>query len=329
MKNRIQQLSFFFSLFIFTTMYSQYTDVINSNKPGFSESPYSVGSGVYQFESDFFYKNTSTKPTFLKPHTFGVDLFFRTSFFLEKLEINTQLTYQRETIDNDFNDGLSKFTLGAKYLLFEPVYKDATKEIRSWKKQNTFDKKRLIPSVGLYIGMHTDFLDTIHKKNSMSPKVGVLLQHNLTNNLNIVSNVFYDKIGTNSSEIYYVISTTQNFGYRWSGFIEYQEIFKKQQESSNYGIGIAYLFRNNFQINISGRVLQEDKTKGFYSSLGISYRIDKHQDSYTEQNENGLQIKDSSLRKYNKRQNNGFFARILKIFKKKPKRRRTRKRKRN
>jgi hypothetical protein len=329
MKNRIQQLSFFFSLFIFSTMYSQYTDVINSNKPGFSESPYSVGSGVYQFESDFFYKNTSTKPTFLKPHTFGVDLFFRTSFFLEKLEINTQLTYQRETIDNDFNDGLSKFTLGAKYLLFEPVYKDATKEIRSWKKQNTFDKKRLIPSVGLYIGMHTDFLDTIHKKNRMSPKVGVLLQHNLTNNLNIVSNVFYDKIGTNSSEIYYVISTTQNFGYRWSGFIEYQEIFNKQQESSNYGIGFAYLFRNNFQINISGRVLQEDKTKGFYSSLGISYRIDKHQDSYTEQNENGLQIKDSSLRKYNKRQNNGFFARILRVFKKKPKRRRTRKRKRN
>jgi len=63
--------------------------------------------------------------------------------------------------------------------------------------------------------------------------------------------------------------------------------------------------------------------------LGISYRIDKHQDSYTEQNENGLQIKDSSLRKYNKRQNNGFFARILRVFKKKPKRRRTRKRKRN
>ena len=210
MKNRIQQLSFFFSLFVFSTMYSQYTDVINSNKPGFSESPYSVGSGVYQFESDFFYKNTSTKPTFLKPHTFGVDLFFRTSFFLEKLEINTQLTYQRETIDNDFNDGLSKFTLGAKYLLFEPVYKDATKEIRSWKKQNTFDKKRLIPSIGLYIGMHTDFLDTIHKKNRMSPKVGVLLQHNLTNNLNIVSNVFYDKIGTNSSEIYYHILITKH-----------------------------------------------------------------------------------------------------------------------
>jgi len=334
MKNRTLLLNFFFFLFFFPSIYSQYTNVINSNKPGFSESPYSVGSGVYQFESDFFYKNTSKNSPFLNPQTYGVDLFFRTSIFLEKLEINTQLTFQKETVtsnfkSNNFTAGLSTFTIGAKYLLFEPVYKDATKEIRSWKKQNTFDKKRLIPSVALYLGMNTDFVNAIHKTNSLSPKAGILLQHTLTNNLNIISNIIYDKIGTNFSEIYYVISTTQNFGYRWSGFIEYQEIFNKQQESLNYGIGIAYLFHSNFQINISGRVLQEDKTKSFFSSLGISYRIDKHQDSYTEQNENGLQIKDSSLKKYNKRQNNGFFARIFRIFKKKPKRRRTRKRKRN
>jgi hypothetical protein len=331
MKNRMLQLALFFSLFVFSTVYSQYTDVINSNKPGFSESPYSVGTGVYQFESDFFYKNTSTNPTFSKPQTFGVDLFFRTSIFLEKLEVNTQLTYQKETINrnlnsNNYTAGLSKFTIGAKYLFFEPVYKDVSKEIRSWKKRNAFDKKRLIPSVAVFLGMNTDFVNNIHKTNSISPKVGVLLQHNLTNNLNIISNIFYDKIGTNFSEVYYVISATQNFSNRWSGFMEHQKIFQNHQENLNYGLGFAYLFSNHLQMNISGRIIQSENVDGFYSGIGMSYRIDKHQDSFISLDENGQQIKKNPKRGYNKSQKNRFFSRIFSFFKKKRKKRATRKR---
>ena len=334
MKNRILQLALFISLFVFSTIYSQYTDVINSNKPGFSESPYSVGKGVYQFESDFFFKNTSTKLTYSRPQTFGVDLFFRTSVFFEKLEINTQLTFQKETTNSDFKSnnfttGLSTFTIGAKYLLFEPIYKDATKEIRSWKKRNAFDKKRLIPSVALYLGMNTDFVNNIYKTNSISPKVGVLLQHNLSDDLTIISNIFYDKIGTNFSEIYYVVSATCNFGQKWSGFIEYQQISQKQEENLNYGMGFAYLFNNNFQINISGRLVQNEIINGFYSGIGMSYRIDKHQDPFISVDQTGQQIKDNTKRKYNRKQKNSFFSRIFSFFKKKQKKRATRKRRRN
>ena len=37
--------------------HAQYTEVINSRRPGFSESPYSVGTKVYQVEAGLFYKN--------------------------------------------------------------------------------------------------------------------------------------------------------------------------------------------------------------------------------------------------------------------------------
>lgn len=52
MKN--YKLKLFSLLFLlgFSSIYGQYTEVINSNKPGFSESPYSVGTGIYQFESN-------------------------------------------------------------------------------------------------------------------------------------------------------------------------------------------------------------------------------------------------------------------------------------
>jgi len=37
--------------------YGQYTEVINSRRPGYSDSPYSVGTKVYQVEAGLFYKN--------------------------------------------------------------------------------------------------------------------------------------------------------------------------------------------------------------------------------------------------------------------------------
>ena len=81
-----------------TTTYSQYTEVINSNKPGFSESPYSVGKGVYQFESNLFFRETAIEPTFSRPESFGFDMLFRTSFLSEKLELNAQIRYQNDKI---------------------------------------------------------------------------------------------------------------------------------------------------------------------------------------------------------------------------------------
>ena len=98
MKNHLLKLSCLFFLLGFSSAYSQYTDVINSNKPGFSESPYSVGRGIYQFEGNLFLRNTSIEPTFSIPQSFGFDMLFRTSLLSEKLELNAQVSYQRDKI---------------------------------------------------------------------------------------------------------------------------------------------------------------------------------------------------------------------------------------
>ena len=326
-------LKFFITLTVSITYstQAQYTDVINSNNPGFSESPYSVGTGVYQFETSFFYKKTSIEPTFSIPESFGADLLFRTSFFLEKLELNAQLTYQKDEVafNNIFTtqystSGLSKFTIGAKYLLFQPEYTDKTKEVRSWRRRHAFDKKRLIPSVALYLGVNTDEVNDIYKTGSVSPKLGILLQQNITDRFNIVYNGYYDKIGTDFFELSYIITATQNLNYNWSGFIEHQAIFKNEQNNLNLGAGLAYLINEDFQINTSARFLKEGKSKGVYGSVGISYRIDSHSDSYTDLDDSGKVIKDTPISRYNKKQN-GFFSRM---FKKKDKKKAVRKRSR-
>ena len=334
MKNYYYKFLLCVLLLSITTTYSQYTEVINSNKPGFSESPYSVGKGVYQFESNLFFRETAIEPTFSRPESFGFDMLFRTSFLSEKLELNAQLRYQNDKIafknifTSSYNtSGLSRFTIGAKYLLFQQEYEDKSKEVRSWKRRNTFDKKRLIPSVAIYAGLNTDVLNDIYKTGSMSPKAGILLQNNLSPAFNIITNVYYDNIGTDFSELSYIITGTVNISSRWSTFFENQTIFQQNQTNSNLGTGLAFLYSRNLQINASGRFLFEGKSQGFYAGFGVSYRINKHKDSFIEIDDNGNEIKDSPISKYNKKQN-GFFSRLFSIFTKQKKNRKRVKRKR-
>jgi hypothetical protein len=332
MKKCKLKLSLLLILLGFSCIYSQYTDVINSNKPGFSESPYSVGTGVYQFESSLFLRDTSIEPTFSVPQSFGFDILFRTSFLLEKLELNVQASYQRDKvafknifISDYFSTGFSKFTIGAKYLVFQKEYEDKSKEVRSWKRRNAFDKKRLIPSVAIYAGLNTDLLNDIYKTGDMSPKAGILLQNDLSTDFNIITNFYYDKIGTEFSELSYIITATISFNDQWSTFFENQTVFKKHQNSTNLATGLAYLATRNLQVNTSARFLFEGKSKGLYAGLGISYRINRHQDSFEKEDDSVNNIKDTPISRYNKKQSN-FFNRLFSIFTKRTKKKTTRKR---
>jgi len=285
----------FVLLFLFSQANAQYTEVINSNKPGFSESPYSVGTGVYQFESNIFYRKSTIEPTFSRPESLGFDLLFRTSFLLEKLELNAQIAYQKDELgfkniftndDVGSESGLSQLSVAVKYLLYEQKFTDKTKEVRSWRRKMAFDYKRLIPSVAVYAGYNTNFVGDIFKKEKATPKAGILLQNDLSDYFNVITNVYYDFIGTDFEEISYIVTATYNFSSRWSTFFENQGIFREFQNDTNFGTGLAYLFSRDLQINTSARLLIEGEATGFYGGFGISYRIDRHKDSYKDFNPN-------------------------------------------
>lgn len=80
--NMNKKILFFFFICSSYLLNAQYTNVINSNRPGFSESPYSVGSGIYQIETGFFYNSSKIIRTFTVPNSFGYTLDFRTSFLM-------------------------------------------------------------------------------------------------------------------------------------------------------------------------------------------------------------------------------------------------------
>jgi len=291
---------------------AQYTDIINSKRPSFSESPYSIGTNVYQFETGTFYRTSNNKTIYSRPTSIGGELFFRYGKFLEKLEINAKVAYQRDEIRNNASEanstisGISELTIGAKYLLYEQKYTDKSKEIRSWKKRMAFDKKRLIPSVGAYVGVNTNFLGNGFKKNELSIKGAVLLQNDFSDRLVLLTNLIADKILSNSNEYSYIATMTYAINYKWSYFIESQGIFEKTYAPKfNFGTGAAYLLSNNIQLDASVRTNFFNDYSFLYSSVGVAWRIDKHTDKIIQNNS-------TKTKTNNRRKKGNFFSRLFK-----------------
>ena len=262
---------------------AQYTDVINSNRPSFSNSPYSIGSHVYQVETGFFYRTAQIKKRFSNPQIFGNKLNLRYSNFDEKLEFDLDIVYQYNKLAfrNIFTSykniqGPSSFTIGAKYLIFKKKYTDNSQEFRSWKKRNAFDKNRLIPSVGIYLGINTPLVNGYYNPK-LSPKLAVFLQNNITNRYAILSNFIADKLGTDEASYTYIITETYTLNDKYSIFIEnlgrYNVNFGNEM---HFAAGAAYLKSKNLQLDASLRILIEGQSVGAYLGFGASWRIDKH-----------------------------------------------------
>ncbi|MCF6350457.1 MAG: transporter [Flavobacteriaceae bacterium] len=276
----------FVGLLFFTIVtQSQYTEIINSKRPGFSESPYGVGTKVFQVETGIFYQDNQVTQTFDTENSLGTNIFLRYGNFLEKLEFNLDFAYQKDerifnNIINSFFEvnGVSRLTFGAKYLVYNQKYTDKSKEIRSWKKRTSFDLKRLIPSVGVYVGLNTNFLGESFKEERLSPKAAILLQNEITNRLNIISNLIADKIGQDNSEFSYIVTTTFALNEKWSIFAEHQGVFKKlTTDELQFGVGTAFLYTKNMQFDIAARANYVGNTTDIYVALGGSWRLDKHQ----------------------------------------------------
>ncbi len=311
----------------FQTVTAQYTEIINSKRPGFSESPYGVGTDVYQVETDFFYRSSDNPSLLARPNSFGTSVFLRAGKFIEKLEVNLNFTYQNDEVKNIIGEnynihGISDLSIGAKYLVYQQEFSDRSKEIRSWKKRTAFDFKRLIPSVGVYGGVHSNFFvkELFHQKDGfidgniyedgMSYKGAVLLQNDFTNRLVLLTNLVADRIGSDNQFYSYIVTVTYAVNQNWSFFVENQGKYKKEfSPEYQLGTGLAYLVTPNLQLDIAARTNFFDDYSYVYAATGFSWRLDKHVDK--------MIVKEAPKQKIPKKKK-GFFKKLFqKKYKKK------------
>ena len=268
----------------------QYTDVINTNKPGESFSAFSVGTNVLQIETGTNFLKEEHNLLNNKFVGYVLDFSFRYGFFKEELEFISFGTYQTDVFyDYRYNPtkeiirkNIKEFKIGFKYLIFDP-YKgyDDSPNVYSYKANQKFKWRSLIPALAVMSGVNIDSKMnpyTSNGVNGISPFVLIASQNNFKNNTVLVTNIILDRIGSNQNDFEYVVSITKAINTNWAIFIETQGIKSDYYADNLFSFGAAYLFKKNLQVDAAFTTNNKETPKVNKISFGFSYRFDFHKD---------------------------------------------------
>ena len=263
--------------------FSQYTDVINSNRPSESVSAFAVGKSVIQLESGIGYSKERHNLLDYQASGYYSDFTARYGVFKEQLETYFDVRYQNDNYTSPLLDknrsGVRTAEFGVKYLIYDPFKNYEEKiNIYSWKANHKFKWHQLIPAVSIYGGANLNFsnpfVNSNEKTSLVSPKAMLITQNIFPGGYVFITNIFVEKITTARESIGYVVTLTKGFNDKWSAFIENKGIKGTLYSDGIFSIGAAYLYSDDMQFDISVGKNYKDTPSILFSSVGVSWRFD-------------------------------------------------------
>ena len=221
---KLKLVYFLFSLSSLFT-FSQYTEIINSNRPGSSHGAFSVGVNVFQVESGVSgqtLKHSNLNSSQIEGLNFNY--LFRYGFLNEKLEVFLDGNIiTRNILDknylNDYSTDISetiigKQTIGFKYLFFDPFKnrKWHGENIYSWNANRKIKLTDFIPAISAIVGSSFNF-DKRIQFDDLFFKVKKPLHPDLLNDNIMRMKSFYNPEQTISPFV--GIATQHHFKGRW------------------------------------------------------------------------------------------------------------------
>ncbi len=289
----------FLCLFSISNVSAQYTEMINTNRPGGSQGAFSVGTNVLQVESGISYGKEKHELLKTKTNGLALDYSIRYGFWKERLEVSfmgefqsNSVTDSRSTNSYEYkNANFKSNTVGAKYLIYDPYRKRELKgpNLYSWKANNKNQWEDLIPAIAIYAGANFDFADnpfTPEAESSISPKLVLSTQNNFIGGWVFVTNIIVDRVTTDFPTYGYIITLTHATNRYFSVFLENQGLKSDFYSDQLLRGGAAALINPNLQVDLSLTVNFKDTPSKFYVRAGFAYRFDMHdKDEYLEDKE--------------------------------------------
>ena len=298
----------FFS--IFSLLNAQYTDQINSNRPGASIGAFAVGKNVIQAEAGVAFRHYTHSGYNNSTFTGGVGfLSMRWGFFMETLELTYEGQYLfgnlisklATTPINYKRNGFLQNFLGIKYLVYDPFKKEKKVSVISWKANNGFKLRELIPAVSITVGANTspknnpypynnifsviyrpvffqNFGAPLEQEPRIHTRATLATQSHFLRTWVFVTNSTYDRFLSDYPEFNYIFTLTHTLDPLWSVYIEHQRIQSDLFKDQLFRMGAAYLYSNNMQIEASIGTSIKNTPHQLLANLGVSYRLDFHKD---------------------------------------------------
>ena len=213
----------------------------SSNRPGASIGAFAVGKNVIQSEiglsfhqySHSGYNNSSFKG--------GLGFIaLRWGFLFETLELTLESKYLKGSLNSKIlsvpisssRNGFLQNFIGFKYLFYDPFKKEREENVYSWKANNGFKFRELIPAISITLGTNINF-----EKNNPFPFNNVFG--------NIYRPIFFQNLGISVDEEPFfhlrgTLATQSHFLSSWV-FFEKSESFKSLIVSSKEFIFVTIL----------------------------------------------------------------------------------------
>lgn len=272
---------------------AQYTETINSNRPGASFGAYSVGTNVIQIEGGIGIGNDEHDLLKTSTDNFFLDYALRYGLLLEELELilegrfaSIDETNMRSSVTQNFSfSNFQSNTIGAKYLLFDPHKKRQLEgpNVYSYHANNSIQWSDFIPAVSVYAGANVLFGDNpflLENESKISSKFALSAQSNLDRTV-LVINIIVDKVETEFPSYGGIMTVTHALDSKISIFGEIQTTVSDIYSDELFRAGGAYLFNKNLQLDLFGLINFKNTPQRWLAGIGLSYRFDSfHQDYY-------------------------------------------------
>lgn len=286
------RLAFLISLFFIplSQVSAQYTEVINANRPGGSQGAFAVGRDVLQIETGFSLGKEKHRLLNTETNGLGIDYSIRYGVLKEQLELSIMGEYQSNTItytqfEPSRESKISNFknnTVGAKYLFYDPYVKRELKgpNLYSWRANNVFQWRDLIPAISVYLGANLDVSDdnpfVPDDGSKVSPKFVLSTQNNWLGGWVFVTNIIVDRVTTSFPTYGYILTLTHATNQNFSVFIENQGIKSDFYSDQLIRGGAAALITQDLQVDLSLTYGFKDTPSILYGRVGLAYRFDLH-----------------------------------------------------
>jgi hypothetical protein len=329
----MQRLPLFILFFLVSfTGFGQYTDQINSNRPGASIGAFSVGTRVIQFEAGAEYRSYKHKAYNNSKINGNIGFFsLRYGFLKEQLELTYEGVYQLDQLENRLalpamsyeREGFLQNFLGIKYLVFDPFRREQEVNVYSWKANNGFKLRDLIPAVSVTLGANAvlqqrnpypygDVFGNLsnpvfygnfglgpEKEPVVSGRATLATQSHFLGTWVFVTNFTYNRILTDFPETNYILTLTHTINPLWSVYLETQGYSSEIYTDQIFRTGAAYLLTDDIQLEATIGANTKDTPSLFFINAGVSYRLDFHKDIDPEKKaeEKAMRKEEKSMKK--------------------------------
>src|SRR5690606_3801129 len=151
-------------------------------------------------------------------------------------------------------------TLGLKYMIFDPNVSIAPDKpnLYSWKANQRFKWKTLIPAVAVYAGANFSLGENPHLQpgeKNFSPKVALITQNNWQGGRVLVTNVIAVKLTEAERTFTAMVPRPHTLTHDFPIYLEDQALSSSIYADYIIRIGLAYLVNDDLQDDISGLLI--------------------------------------------------------------------------